>query len=222
MDFQYNPNYEKLSDKQLVELILSEPSDEEAAVYLLYVRYSWLLRWVYGRFLKNDRWFEDCLGELFIYLKGSDGTWHGLAGFEWRSTFSYWLKRVAFNKFRDVLPKLIENSGQNISLDDDDSVKPKLHISDGSGSSNYERLLRKVILLEAIGQLEDDHQFVILKHLEGYRSRDIAYMLREKWEKYGVRKYNNKHELVVPTEEYVNSCRQKAKNKLREIMLNQK
>ena len=219
MDYQYKADYSNLSDKELVERILAEKGDDEAAVYLLHVRYAPLLHNIYARLVEKNTWYEDCLVELFIHLKGKDCRWRPLANFEWRSTLGYWLKGVAWNKFKDILPKLIEKSGRSVSIDEEDSDKPKIQIPDVT-KADIERRQRKVMLMEAIGLLEDDHQFVILKQLEGYTSSEIAVMLQEKWDKNGIKKYNNKHEVVIATEKYVNSCRQKAKIKLKIIMLN--
>ena len=77
------------------------------------------------------------------------------------------------------------------------------------------------MLLEAIGKLKDeDQRFAILKRLEGYKSKEIADMLKIKWQKYGIVKYNNDNEVVVPDEGYVNVQVQRAKKELKIIMSN--
>ena len=218
MEFHYKKDYSNLSDEQIVRRILAEPHDEEAAAYMLHDRYAPLLYKLYRHFTKEDQWFDDCIDELFLHIKGKESTWHTLATFEWRSTFGYWLKGVAWNKFCEILPKLIENDGRNLSIDSDDAEKSRVQIPDDS-EENYERRQRKVMLLEAIGLLKDpDQRFVILKRLEGYRSKEIAYMLQAKWEKYGTKKYNNKGELVVPDAAYVDVRTQRAKENLQRIM----
>ena len=220
MEFQYKLDYNKLSDRQIVEKILAKPHDEEAAAYLLHDRYAPLLLRLYKRLQQENTWFDDCVDELFIHIKGKDGSWRILANFEWRSTFGYWLKGVAWNKFNEVLPKLIENGGLNQSIDNDDPEKPKVQLPDG-GEEDFVRLMDKVMLMEAIRQLKDDDQrFVILKRLQGYRSKEIAVMLQTSWQKHSIKKYNNKNELVVPDEDYVNVRTQRAKAMLRIIMSN--
>ena len=220
MEFQYKYDYSKLSDKQIVEKILAEPHNEEAAAYLLHDRYAPLLYKLYRRLTKDETWFDDCVDELFMHIRGKDSSWHTLATFEWRSTLGYWLREVAFNKFRDVLPKLIENGGFNVSIDSDDPKDPKVQIPNENKESR-DRRLRKVMLLEAIGLLKDeDQKFVMFKRVEGYKSKEIAEMLKMKWQKYGVKKYNQDHELVVPDEDYVNVRTQRAKKILRIIMSN--
>lgn len=219
MEFQYRFNYNDLSDKQIVDKILAQPHNEEAAAYLLHNRYDPLLQKVYKRLTEDASWFDDCVDELFMHLKGKDSTWHTLASFEWRSSFGSWLKGVAKNKFLEVLLKLIENGGFNVSIDSDDPEKPKVQLPDG-GEESFERRQRKVVLMEAIGQLKDDDQrFVILKRLQGYNSKEIAILLQKKWQKYGIKKYNNKRELVVPDAAYVDVRTQRAKENLKKIIV---
>lgn len=220
MEFHYKLDYSKLSDKQIVEKVLADPHDEESAAYLLHDRYAPLLSNLYHRFTKDDTWFDDCVNELFMHIKGKDGSWRALAGFEWRSTFGHWLRRVANSKFKELLPKLIENGGRNVSIDNDDPQQPPVQLSD-RGKETFERNMNKVMLLEAIGRLKDeDQRFVVLKRLDGYKSKEIATMLEIKWEKHGIVRYNNDHEVVVPDEGYVNVHYQRAKKELKRIMSN--
>lgn len=213
--------YNGLTDKELVGKILAVPHNEEAAAFLLYDRYDPLLHSIYNALTRERFWYDDCVDELFIHLKCKDGTWRTLAGFEWRSTLGCWLKGVAKHKFLEVLPKLIDNGGSNLSLDanDDNPERPSIQLSDG-GEEDYERRQRKVMLLEAIGQLKDDDQrFVILKRLEGYNSNEIAILLQKRWQKHDIVKYNNKGRLVVPDAAYVNVRMQRAKDNLRVLIV---
>lgn len=215
----YKIDYTKLTDRQIVEKILAEPHDEEGAVYLLHDRYSPLLLSIYRSFTKDVTWYDDCVDELFIHLKGADCTWRSLANFKWRSTFGYWLRGVARNKFFELIPQLIENGGQNESLDNDDADKPKIQIPD-EGEETFERQMRKVILMEAVSKLKDgDQQFVVLKRLQGYSSKEIAILLQMKWKKYGIVKYNKDKEIVVPDADYVNVRTQRAKENLKTIIV---
>lgn len=111
MVFQYRINYNNLSDKQLVDKILADPHNEEAAVYmlspLLHSVYNMALQKLGVKTIRGNDWFEDCVDELFIHLRSKEGNWHTLSTFEWRSTFGGRLKGVAENKFKEVLPKLI-------------------------------------------------------------------------------------------------------------------
>lgn len=220
MDFQYRLDYSKLSDKQIVEKILAEPHDEEAAAYLLHERYAPLLKSLYRYCTQEDIWFDDCVNELFIHIKGKDGSWRALADFEWRSTFGYWLKKVALSKFRGLLRKLIENGGRNVSVGNDNPQRPILEISDGCESS--ERIQRKIMLVEALNKLNDDERFVIVKRMEGYNSREIAVLLDMKWKLDNTVKFNHEGKLVVASVAYVDSKAQKARKHLKEIMTNNK
>ena len=227
MVFQYRINYNNLSDKQLVDKILADPHNEEAAVYMLHNLYSPLLHSVYNmtlqklgvKAIRGNDWFEDCVDELFIHLRSKEGDWHTLSTFEWRSTFGGWLKGVAENKFKEVLPKLIDNKKKKVSLDNDDNGKPIIQLPDG-GEEDYERRQRKVMLMESIGLLKDeDQKFVILKRLQGYNSKEIAVLLQKRWQKHGIKKYNSKNELVIPDAAYVDVRTQRAKEKLKEIIV---
>ena len=71
------------------------------------------------------------------------------------------------------------------------------------------------MLMEAIGQLKADDKFVVLKRLEGYKSKEIAEMLKVKWHKKGFQKQNNDNELVVPDAGYVDVHFQRAKAMLK-------
>lgn len=215
--YKYRICYDKMTDKQIVEKILAVPHNEEAAAFLLYNRHNPLLRRIYNDITNDWRWFDDCVNELYMHLRCKDGSWNTLVSFTWRCKFVGWFKLVAKNKFLDVLPKLIENGGSNVSLDSNDSKKP-IQISDDEESAG--RLQRKVLLMEAINLLKDDDQrFVILKRLEGYNSKEIAILLQQKWQKHSIKKYNNKKELVIPDAAYVDVRTQRAKENLRIIIV---
>ena len=222
MEFNASSRYTGLTDKELVSLVLNPPHNEEAAAYLLYDRYSGLLHKIYKNFTGDFSWYEDCVHELFIHLKGRECDWHALATFQWRSSFGYWLTGVAHNKFLEQLIRMKEIPETIVSVDNDDPEKPTIQLPDG-GEESYEREMRKVLLLEAIGQLEDaDQRFVILKRLQGYNSKEIAILLQERWKKHGIVKYNNRHEPVVPDAAYVDVRTQRAKENLRKILLSYK
>lgn len=220
MDFAYRIAYNELTDKEIVGKILAIPHNEEAALFLLYDRYRPLLRHIYRSLQSDNEWYDDCVDELFIHLRGRDGQWYTLASFGWRSTLGCWLTKVARFKFIETLPRLIENRGKNTSLDanGDDSERPSIQLPDES-KEDYERRQRYVSLMEAIQQLKDDDQrFVIKKYLEGYSSKEIALLLQKRWQKHDIVKYNNKGRLVVPDAAYVDVRTQRAKVNLRKIM----
>lgn len=187
-------------------------------VFLLEERYKPLLYGIYHCFTKDIFWYEDCVHDLFIYLKGKNQDWHALATFEWRSSFGTWLKKVAWNSFQKSIIILIDNQKKSIHIDDLTSNKSHVLLSD-QDEEIYERHQRKLLLFEAISLLKDDDQrFVILKRLQGYNSKEIAELLTSKWQKQGIQRYNNKKQLVLPDAGYVDVRTQRAKENLRRII----
>lgn len=221
MEIKYKIDYNALTDKVIVDMIIEHPHNEEAAAFLLYNRYDLMLRKVYWEVTDDGRWYDDCIGELFIHLKGKDCSWHNLRSFAWQSTLGSWLRSVARNKFLEILPKLIDNSYNKVSIDNDDPEKPIVQIPD-DGVEEYEHRLRRILFLEAVNKLKDDERFVILKRIEGYSSKEIAVLLDKKWKKHNIVKFNNKGEKVIATAEYVDSKAQKARISLKELMINNK
>ena len=222
MEIKYKIDYNALTDKMIVDMIIEHPHNEEAAAFLLYNRYDLMLRKVYNGLTKDRGWYDDCVGELFIHLKGKDCSWHNLKSFAWQSTLGCWLRRVARNKFIEILPKLIDNSYNKVSIDDDNPEKPKIPLPD-DGEEEYERRLRRIMFLEAVNKLEDeDEKFIMIKRTEGYSSKEIAVLLDKKWKKHNIVKFNNEGEKVIATAKYVDSKAQKARNNLKELMINNK
>lgn len=218
MEIRYRLDYEKLSDRQVVDRILADPHDEEAAVYMLYYRYKPLLLKLYSNLTTGDDWYDDCVDELFMLLKGKDNSWNTLASFQWNSTFGYWLGRVASNKFIAVLRKVIGKGGSNISIDSNPTGVFTLQSPDDE-EDIIELRFRKILLLEAIGMLKNDTQrFVALKRLQEYSSREIAVLLKMQWQKHGTVVLNNNNEPVEPDEDYVNLQFQRAKRELKKII----
>lgn len=220
MKLQYKTNYDDCSDEELVNEILKLPHNEEAAAYLLYDRYDHLLKSVYKDITTNRLWFEDCVSNLFIHLKGTEFDWHPLTTFAWRSSLGSWLKGVARRNFKQSLRKLLPPATvKALSLDDEDTDTPKIQLRDG-GEEEHDRLQRKIALLEAIGQLENVNQkFVVLKRLQGYSSKETSKLLDIMWKKHGIEIRNKRDELVVPTATYVDSCMQHAKAALKETIV---
>lgn len=220
MELIFKKRYEKLSDKEVVNKIITPPYNEEAAAYLIYNRYHPLLHKIYRKIYDNDpSWYEDCQGDLFDFLKGKDLNWQKLRSFEWRSHFSAWIGRTANNRFLEIKPYLIGKIPNPISIDDDDNENGPVQLPDG-GVEDYETLQRKILLMEAIGMLKDpDQKFVILKRLQGYNSTEIAILMKKSWDKHGIKKYDNKGNLVVPSPGYVDVRTQRAKENLKEIIV---
>jgi hypothetical protein len=116
-------------------------------------------------------------------------------------------------------PYLIGKIENPLSIDDNENGKKPVELPD-EYLEDYERRQRKVLLMEAVGLLKDmDQKFVILKTLQGYSSAEIADLLNQKWQKDGIKKYDNKGKLVVPTPGYVDVRRQRAKEQLKRIIV---
>ena len=211
--------YMTLSDKELVNAITKTPPDEDAAVYLLFERYTPKFKKLYTGIYQDMSWYDDCMNDLFAYLKGKEHNWNTFRTFQWRSRFSTWIGQVARNRFLEIKPYLIGKIKSPLSIDDNENGKKPVVLPD-EYQEDYERRERKVILLEAIGLLKDmDQKFVILKTLQGYNSGEIADMLTQKWQKEGITKYDNKGNLVTPTSGYVDVRRQRAKENLKRIIV---
>lgn len=224
LDFRHK--YEEMTDQQLVETVtrvpIGESVNEEAIAFLLYNRYDPLLSKLYGVvFQMSKGYYEDCLGDLFVYLKGRDRNWNKLRNFEWKCTFGTWLKPIAYRRFMKIKPYLIDNVPYPISISmggDDEDDTPKLQLSELS-PEEYERNERKVMLLEAISMLKnEDQKFVILKHLQGYNSKEIAELLQKRWDKYGIEKTDQNGNRVIPTVGYINVRTQRARKNLKKII----
>ena len=218
--------YEKMTDQQLVEKVtrvpVGEAVNEEAVAFLLYNRYAPLLSKLYKAVFQTHKgYYEDCLGDLFVYLKGRDLNWNKLRNFEWKCTFGTWLKPIAYRRFMKIKPYLIDNVPMAVSIStggDEEGDKPQLQLPDVS-PEELARNERKVLLLEAIAMLKDeDQKFVILKHLQGYNSKEIALLLQKRWEKHGIVKTNAEGKKVVPTAGYIDVRTQRAKENLMKII----
>lgn len=213
-------NYSELNDKEIVNKIINKPYNEEAAAYLIYNRYDPLLHKLYREIYDKDpSWYEDCLGDLFGFLKGKERDWNKLRTFQWRSKFGAWLSSTARHRFIEIKPYLIGKIENPLSIDDTDGDKAPVQLPE-NGGEEYERLERKILLMEAVGMLKDpDQKFVILKRLQGYNSKEIAELMKKSWAKHGIKKYDNKGNLVVPTSGYVDVRTQRAKENLKGIIV---
>lgn len=203
--------YARLTDREIINRIITKPFNEEAAAYLLYERYSpkfrKLCRDIYG----TCDVYYDCVDDLFIFLKGHKLDWDKLRSFEWRSKFSTWIGTTASRRFIEIRPQLIGKLKNTFPIDE--------YTSPDKDNEAFERRMRKVMLMEAVGQLKDaDQKFVILKTLEGYDSSEIALLLARKWRNQGIVRYDNSGHVVVPSAGYIDVRRQRAKAELKRIL----
>lgn len=218
MALTFRRNYSTLSDEALLEMITRAPHCEEAAAYLLYERYRPLLMKCYGRVFGADpQWLDDCLGDLFCFLRGVDGQWGKLAGFEWRCRFSSWLIRAASRRFLEMKPYLIGKLNFRLSISDD--VEPDELTEVPDAEREFARREREVLMQEAVGLLRDaDQRFVVVKRLQGFNSQEIAEQMTEAWEQSGTVRVDSHGRRVTPTAAYIDVRMQRAKAALKLII----
>ena len=208
MDFTFREHYRDLNDRQLIERITTPPHEEEAAVYLIYEKYSPKFRKLCRQIYGDMEWYEDCLADLYDYLRGTDEHWYKLTTFQFKSQFSTWISTIAFRRFVELKPRFLGLSSDSVPVEQTHLPSPT--------DNDYEIRERRVMLLDAISRLENgDYKFVILKTLEGYSSEEIAQLLELRWRKHLVVKFNKSNEQIFPTAAYIDVLRQRAKQELK-------
>lgn len=221
MKLTFKQDYNKLSDREIVDRIIGEPSDEEAAVYLIYDRYEPLCISIYQKTLDGVCRLYDLQSELFLLFKGKNMDWHALKAFGWRSSFGRWLSITAYNLSLELRRQLLENNGVNTSLDkgwSKDDEHPRTIEIPVDEEKEQERRYDMMVLNEAIEMLENpDQRFVVIQRLKGYSSKDVARQLQEHWEANGITRYNNKKQAVVPDSGYIDNLFKRGYDKVAEI-----
>lgn len=222
-----------MTDRELVELATRPAEgcavDQGGVAFLLYERYTPLLRSLYYRVYGHYAdCFEDCRSDLFEYLRRGEPAWHKLRDFRWSTTFGGWLRMIAYRRFVEMKASDRNKRGAVESLDDRDRRHVDAAVGDRSEEPDSGKADLRVLLVEGIAQLKDaDQRFALLRQLEGYNSREIAEMLKQRWEKHGIVKYGfvkiaegaaRVKQAVVPNEKYVNSLLQHAREELRKIV----
>lgn len=220
MELIFKKKYKDLSDKEIVDLIIAEPHNEEAATYLIYDRYEPLCISICQRTLGGASRLDELQSELFMLLKGKNRDWHALRSFGWRSSLGRWLSIIAYNLSLELRRQLIDNEGKNTSLDSgwagDD--KPRTIDIPVDEEKLQERRYNMVVLNEAIHMLENpDQHFAVVQRLKGYSSKEVAQQLQTHWEANGIVRYNNKKELVKPDSGYVDNLFKRGYDKAAEI-----
>jgi len=215
MHIAYHQQYEKLDDRQIVDLVLD--GNEEAMLYLLFERYSPLLKKLCVRYYGDLYFLEQLQVELLILLKTKD--WHALRNFGWRSSFGTWLGIVAGNLFIKKMPELIGISKFTVSIGEDDE---KREVNPPELESPHEHDIRMVLLIEAIHQLEDkDQRFILLREFDGYKPKEIAKQLEDYRRFEGrlkTKKVNGETIDIIPSAEYVHMLKGRAKDEIRVII----
>lgn len=215
MHIAYHQQYEKLDDHQIVDLVLE--GNEEAMLYLLFERYSPLLKKLCMRYYGDLYFLEQLQVELLILLKTKD--WHALRNFGWRSSFGTWLGIVAGNLFIKKMPELIGISKFTVSIGENDE---KREVNPSEPEPPHEHDIRMVLLIEAIHQLEDkDQRFILLREFDGYKPKEIAKQLEDYRRSEGrlkTKKVDGESIDIIPSAEYVHMLKGRAKDEIRVII----
>lgn len=215
MDMSYHQSYKEFDDKKLIDLTLS--GNEEAMLFLLFERYSPLLKKLCRRYYGDLNFLEQLQVELFIHLKSND--WCYVRNFGWRSTFGGWLGIVAGNLFIKKMPELIgiEKYPVSIGNDGDDG-----EIDLPEPPPPHENDMHMIMLIEAIQRLEDkDQRFILLREFEGYTPKEIAVQLenyRRKENRIKTHIVDGHREEIIPTPEYIHMLKGRAKDNIRVII----
>lgn len=221
MELSFKDKYKKLSDKEIVDFIIAEPYNEEAATYLIYDRYEPLCISICLKTLDGVSRLDELQSELFMLLKGKNRDWHALRSFGWRSTLGRWLSITAYNLSLELRRQLIENDGKNTSIDNgqtDDKDKPHTIDIPVDEEKQHERRYNMIVLNEAIQMLENpDQRFVVKKRLQGYSSKEVACMLQAHWDVNDIVRYNNKKQIVKPDNGYIDNLFKRGYDKVTEI-----
>lgn len=215
MHIAYHQQYEKLDDHQIVDLVLE--GNEEAMLYLLFERYSPLLKKLCMRYYGDLYYLEQLQVELLILLKAND--WHSVRGFGWRSSFGTWLGIVAGNLFIKKMPELIGIDKFPVSIGEN-GEDGEVNIPEPEPP--HENDMHMTLLIEAIQQLEDkDQRFILLREFDGYTPKEIARQLeayRRKENRLKTKKVNGQIEEIIPSAEYVHMLKGRAKDNIRIII----
>lgn len=221
MNKRLKDKYNNLSDKQIVEKIITEPYDDEAAVFLIYERYKPLCISVCTKTLGGVDELDQLQSELFMLLKGKKHDWHALRAFQWRSSLGSWLSITTYNLSLELRRQLIENGGMNTSIDkgwtDDEGENHVIEIPVDE-EKQRERRRNMIILNEAIQMLENpDQRFVVTHRLKGYSSKEVAELLLAYWNKNGIVRYNSKKQIVKPDSGYIDNLFKRGYDKVTKI-----
>lgn len=219
MDQEHIDRYSQMSDGELIKRILAKPCDGYAADYLILEKYSPMLHEVYSKIFgaNSHDYFEDCKSELKIYLMGEDLSWKKLAGIRKKDSINTWLKKTSTRFFISIKPKMIDIVSESVSIDIDEEEldRPQIQIP-VNFEALYEAQESMAVVMEAFATLTDNERFCMWMDMKGYAHKDIAEMLRLKWEREGTKVKSSKSgvEYVTPDAGYVNGRIQRAKEKI--------
>ena len=214
MNINFKKDYSKLTDREMIDLVLA--GDEDAMLYLIFVKYEPLMIRLCLRYYDDLRHLEELQVELFAHLKAND--WRYVRNFEWRSTFGWWLGLVAGTVFLNKVPELIGISKLALSISENGS---KGEVCLPYPEHPHENDVRMVILIEAICHLDKDLQFVLFREFDGYKPVEIAKQLedcRREEDRLKTKVVDGKTEEIIPTKEYIHMLKGRAKDQLKPLV----
>lgn len=221
MELSFKHRFQHLCDKEIVDRILADPQDERAAIYLIYGRYEPLCISICQKTFGNTHFLDDLQCELYMLLKGANRDWHALKSFGWKSTFGTWLRIVCYNLSLELRRQLIENDGNNTSLDNgwkQEDCKSRTIDIPVDEEKEQERRYNMALLNEAIHSLENtDQRFVVIQRLKGYSSKEVAEQLKVYWAKSNTIRLNHKKERVIPDSGYIDNLFKRGYDKVSKI-----
>lgn len=158
-----SPRFQPQSDGNLIQLIQSGREADDALFYLLFGRYEEMLLAIFRQKAKPSVAFDDFMLEL--HLKLFTNRQAAIAAFDERkASFKTYLSRIASNLLFD----LNEKDWPTLEVDE---VTLQEH---ATGVDPFEMFA----LIDAINTYPNkDSRYVLLKTIEGYKSREIAAML---------------------------------------------
>lgn len=201
--------YSSSTDKEIISTILA--GNEEAMMYLLYVRFAKDIRFFAWKYFERLDIVDDLTSDLYEHFKGPNLDWAPLRTFSFRSSLRTWFSSVVTKFFLKQRKKMIDETNRQQSID--------------IATAEYTRTLgqttadpRIPIMLEAINKLKnEEYRLILIKDLEGYSHADIAQMIAEKRKREGKqRMYNGK--IVVPDAYSVDRDKARAIVELRKSM----
>ncbi len=212
MEIEFQRPYIEYDDHKIINMVLS--GNEEAMLFLLFDRYSPLLKKLCRRYYGDLSFLEQLQVDLLIHLKSNN--WHAIRNFGWCSSFGTWLGTVAGNLFIKKMTELIGIDKYSLFIGDEGEIDlpepPAPHEND----------MHMIMLIEAIQRLEDrDQRFILLREFDGYSPKEIASQLeiyRRKENRLKTRQVDGRNEEIIPTAEYVHMLKGRAKDNLRGII----
>ncbi len=123
------------------------------------------------RMVANPSEAEDLTQEAFLQV------FRKISTFQWKSAFSTWLHRLAFNV---VLMELRQKKFREVPLDE--SVEPQNDSAAGKQTATEDvsliGLIDRVVLDRAVRKLPASHKMVFVLHdVQGYKHQEIATMM---------------------------------------------